>query len=93
MRLNAGDARDVGLITGSGRSSGGGNHSGILAWEIPWTEEPTGYSPWNSKELPVTEQLKIHVGIHKEIYSSNSTSLHSVILTNVLALKDSGSKN
>ena len=21
------------------------NHSGILAWEIPWTEEPGGYSP------------------------------------------------
>ena len=21
-------------------------HSGILAWRIPWTEEPVGYSPW-----------------------------------------------
>ena len=21
-------------------------HSSILAWEIPWTEEPGGYSPW-----------------------------------------------
>ena len=21
-------------------------HSDILAWEIPWTEEPVGYSPW-----------------------------------------------
>ena len=93
MRLNAGDTRDVGSITGSGRSSGGGTHSGILAWDIPWTEEPMGYSPWNSKELPVTEQLKIHVDIYKEIYNSNSTSLHSVILTNVLALKDPGSKN
>ena len=20
-------------------------HSSILAWEIPWTEEPVGYSP------------------------------------------------
>ena len=25
-------------------------HSGILAWRIPWTEEP-GYSPWGLKEL------------------------------------------
>ena len=25
-------------------------HSGILAWEIPWTEEPDrGYSPWGCK--------------------------------------------
>ena len=23
-------------------------HSSILAWEIPWTEEP-GYSPWVAK--------------------------------------------
>ena len=23
-------------------------HSSILAWEISWTEEPGGYSPWNS---------------------------------------------
>ena len=21
-------------------------HSSILAWEIPWTEEPGSYSPW-----------------------------------------------
>jgi len=22
---------------------------GILAWRIPWTEEPGGYSPWGQK--------------------------------------------
>ena len=39
---NAGDIRDVGLIPGSGRSSGGGNGNQLqfLAWEIQWTEEP-----------------------------------------------------
>ena len=21
------------------------NHSSVLAWEIPWTEEPAGYGP------------------------------------------------
>ena len=38
------NARDTGLIPGSGRSSeeGNGSHSSILAWEIPWTEEPEG---------------------------------------------------
>ena len=41
---NAGDAEDSGSIPGSGSSPGGGNgnHSSILAWEIPWTEEPGG---------------------------------------------------
>ena len=32
---------DVGLIPGSGRSPGMATHSSILAWEIPWTEEPS----------------------------------------------------
>ena len=29
-------------------------HSSILAWEIPWTEEPTGYSPWDRKKSDMT---------------------------------------
>ena len=38
----AGAAGDVGLIPGSGRclEGGHGTHSIILAWRIPWTEEP-----------------------------------------------------
>ena len=41
---NAGDTRDMGSIPGSGRSPGigNGNHSSILAWKIPQTEEPGG---------------------------------------------------
>ena len=31
-------------------------HSSILAWEIPWTEEPGGYSLWGCKELDTTWQ-------------------------------------
>ena len=30
-------------------------HSSILAWRIPWTEEPAGYSPWGHKVLDTTE--------------------------------------
>ena len=32
-------------------------HSSILAWKIPWMEEPGGYSPWGRKELDMTERL------------------------------------
>ena len=32
-------------------------HSSILAWRIPWTEEPGGYGSRGCKELDVTEQL------------------------------------
>jgi len=44
---NAGDARDVGSIPGSGRFSGEeiATHSSILASEIPWTEEPGSHNP------------------------------------------------
>ena len=34
-------------------------HSSILAWKIPWIEEP-GYSPWGRKELDMTERLHFH---------------------------------
>ena len=42
LPANAGDTGDAGLILGLGRSpgEGNGNPSNILAWEIPWTEEP-----------------------------------------------------
>ena len=30
-------------------------HFSILAWEIPWTEEPGGNSPWGHKDSDTTE--------------------------------------
>ena len=38
------NAGDPGSIPGSGRppEEGNGNHSSILAWKVPWTEEPGG---------------------------------------------------
>ena len=40
----AGAIRDAGSIPGLGRSleQGMATHSSILAWRIPWTEEPGG---------------------------------------------------
>ena len=42
LAASGGDTRDAGLIPGSGRSleKEMATHSSILAWEIPWTEEP-----------------------------------------------------
>ena len=34
-------------------------HSSILAWRIPWTEEPGGRQPMGRKELDTTEQLTL----------------------------------
>ena len=35
-------------------------HSSILAWKIPWAEEP-GYSPWGRRESDMTERLSTHM--------------------------------
>ena len=37
------ETRDVGLIPGLGRSPAGGVavHSSIVAWRLPWNEEPS----------------------------------------------------
>ena len=54
---NAGDIQDTGSILGMGRlpEEGMETHSSILAWRIPWSEEPIGYSPSGHRELDMTE--------------------------------------
>ena len=51
------EVRNTGLIPWSERSPEEciGTHSGILAWRIPWTEEPGGCNPWGHKQLDTTE--------------------------------------
>ena len=46
-------AGDLGSIPKSGRSPGEWNatHSSILAWRIPWTEEPGGLQSSGSKRV------------------------------------------
>ena len=40
-------------------------HSSILAWRIPWTEEPgRPHSPWGCKESDTTERLTLSLS-HK----------------------------
>ena len=58
--VNAGDKRDVGLIPGSGRSSGEGN--GILVFlpgEFQGQRGVESHSPWGRKELDTPEQLTL----------------------------------
>ena len=47
------NAGDLGLIPGSGRSSGGRMvmQYSILAWRIPWTEEPGGLQSMESHRV------------------------------------------
>ena len=36
-------------------------NSSILAWRIPWTEEPGGLQSWGHKESDITEPLTLHI--------------------------------
>ena len=49
----AGDVRDVVSIPGSRRSleEGMATHFSILAWRIPWTEEPGGLQSTGSQRV------------------------------------------
>ena len=56
LPANAGVVGDASLISGPGRSPGGrhGNPLSILAWRIPWAEEPGGLYSIGSQELDTT---------------------------------------
>ena len=47
-------------------------HSSILAWKIPWTESLVGYSPWDHKELDMTECLVKKKKIQKKSATSDT---------------------
>ena len=51
--VNAGDTRDTGSIPGSEDplEKGMTTHSSILAWRIPWTEEPGGLHSIGSRRV------------------------------------------
>ena len=60
---NAGDARDMGSLPGSGRSPGVGNgnplRSSCLGNSID-KRSLVGYSPWGCKELATTQHTHTH---------------------------------
>ena len=51
-------------------------HSSILAWTIPWTEEPGG-PPWGLKESDTAEQLTIYHYVPKTSKVSSEMDLNS----------------
>ena len=69
LPANAGNVRDVGLIPGSGRSSGGGmaTHSSMLAWRIPWAEEPARLWSTESQSWTQLKRLSIKLTPKKDV--------------------------
>ena len=83
----AGDAGDTGLVPGLGSSFRGGNGSplSILAWRIPWKEEPGRYSPWVCKESNMTELHEHnHLNISFNLLFKISTLLIKILVSSCL---------
>ena len=53
LHANAGDVREMGLTPGQEDplEEGTATHSSILAWRIPWTEEPGGLQSMGSQRV------------------------------------------
>ena len=49
-------------------------HSSILAWRIPWMEEPGGLQSTGSKESDMTERLHFHYKVKSGFYPSHCVS-------------------
>ena len=64
----------MGSIFGSGRSPGEGNgyHSSILAWRIPWTEEPEELQSTGLERVDRIEQLTLSLSVGNYSISINS---------------------
>ena len=67
-------------------------HPGILAWRIPWTEEPGElHSSWGCKELGTTESLTLE-GLYF-FFPPHCGSMHKEGLANTLEHAISCGKN
>ena len=51
--------------------------SSILAWRIPWTEEPGGHSPQGHRESDMTEWLSTQAHMQLGSYSGLVTQASS----------------
>ena len=45
--------------------------SSILAWRIPWTEEPASLQSLGLKESDMTEQLSTHTHVYRNLLNKN----------------------
>ena len=72
---NAGDSEDRCSIPGSVRSPEEemAPHSSILAWKIPWTEEPGRLQSRGCKELDMTEYTHTHTHTHTHVHTHTHT--------------------
>ena len=48
-------------------------HSCLLVWEIPWTEDPGGYSPWGHRKVRHNFATKQQIIMYACLYAREHT--------------------
>ena len=61
-------------------------HRGILAWEIPWTEEPGGLQSMEVQRVYMTERLSSCV--HTHTHTHTHTAEKFLVETNIVLTGD-----
>ena len=76
MKNPSPNAGDTGSIPGSGRSLEKeiATHSSIIAWEIPWIEEPGGLQSIGSQESDTTGVTRIHTHVTESLCCAAETN-------------------
>ena len=75
VTANEGDAGDTGSISESGRSLEEATaYSTILAWEIPWTEEPGGLQPMGLQRVR-HDSAMTHTYIARSLHCTEETNM------------------
>ena len=76
---NAGQPSDMGSIPGLGKSPGEGmeTHSSILAWRIPWTEEPGGLQVMGLQRVGHDRSIEAMILIRIVVWASFEASRKS----------------
>ena len=73
LSANAGNAREEGLIPGSGRSLGAGNGNPLqyscLGNPLDREAWRATYNPWDHKQSDMTEQLKVSAHTHTHTHT------------------------
>ena len=75
LPANVGDARNVGSIPGSGIDSlekEMATHSNILAWKIPWTQEPSGLQSMGLQRVR-HDCARLHAHTHTHTHTHTLT--------------------
>ena len=64
--------KDVGSVPESGRPP----QFSILAWRIPWTQEPVRYSPWGHRESAMMRcvHMRMHACTHTHTHTHGDTN-------------------